>query len=60
MKRDLTLVGAACAVCCAPLVVGAVLAAPAVAAVGGAVAIAAGATAVVRNRRKAESPEPPP
>jgi hypothetical protein len=60
VKRELTLIGAACAMCCAPLLVGAVVAAPAVAAVAGAVAIAAGATAVVGRRRKAEPPDPLP
>jgi len=60
VKRELTLIGAACAMCCAPLLVGAVVAAPAVAAVAGAVGIAAGTTEVVRRRRMAERTEPLP
>jgi len=45
--------------CCAPLVIGAIAAAPAVAVAGGGVALAAGATAIVRRvrRRDATSPE---
>lgn len=50
-KRELALLGAACAVCCAPLAIGAAVTAPAVALAGGAVAAVAGATAVVRRRR---------
>lgn len=55
MKTELTVVGAACAVCCAPLIVGAVVAAPAVAAVGAIAAVAAGASAVVRRGRKGQA-----
>lgn len=51
-KRELTLVGAACALCCAPLVIGVIAAAPAVAAVGGGVAVAAGAASVPRHLRR--------
>lgn len=57
-KRELALVGAACAVCCAPLVIGVIVAAPAVAVAGG-IALAAGATAITRRvrRRDPASPE---
>lgn len=52
-KRELALAGAACAVCCAPLIIGAVVAAPAIAAIGGVAVVAAGTTAVVRRQRNA-------
>lgn len=42
MKAELTIAGAACAVYGAPLIVGVVVAAPAVAAVDGVAAVAAG------------------
>ncbi len=57
-KRELTLIGAACAVCCAPLVIGAIVAAPAVAVAGGGVALAAGATAIVRRMRRRDATSP--
>jgi len=54
-KRELTLLGAAGAVCCAPLVIGAIVAAPVVAVAGGGVALAAGATAIVRRLPRRDS-----
>lgn len=57
-KRELTLVGAACAVCCTPLAIGAIVAAPAVAVAGGGVAFAAGATAIVRRMRRRDATSP--
>mgnify|MGYP000215092474 CR=1 FL=1 len=56
-KKEMALAGAACAVCCAPLIVGAVVAAPAVAAAGGVLAVTAGATALVRRVRSSRPPE---
>ena len=56
-KRELGVVGAACAVCCAPLIVGAVVAAPIVAVGAGAIATAAAVTAVVRKRRNPKQAE---
>jgi len=57
-KREMALVGAACAVCCAPLIVGVALAAPILAAAGGGLALAAGATALIRHRSKSASSDP--
>lgn len=59
-KRELAVVGAGCAICCAPLIAGAVVAAPVVAIAGGAVAAGAGAAAIIRKRRMPARSEPLP
>ena len=48
-KRELALAGVACAVCCAPLVVGAVAAAPVAAAAAGGIGVVAGTVAIGRR-----------